>query len=311
MFPDEFGTTSPESQEVPPEAEPEPEPEHALTQESATEDESEPPAPEPKPANDPDFQKFVQWEQNLLRREEALRAQVPDLEKIDQQLAYYEDLKRQAHIDPISFIKAIAPDVDLRNLSVDSWYEYKGEEAPAEHRLQRQVRKLSYEQEVQRKQWEARERQLSEERAAYDRQQAVNQYRAELSQFLDKADSGKYQLASRLTQTSKEKALSRALDHASRMATAYNRAPSYEEVVQALEQDLSDLGWAPPTPNGAPPAEPPRKAAPGTLRNEHSSIVPSREEVDPMDPEVLRRAAYAEVGLDPDDPALSRYIKDR
>lgn len=291
---------------------PEPRAEPAPAAEAAPPTPPEPePAPEPTtPKSDPDFEKLVQREQMILQREAQIREYEQDLSRIDTQLARLEEARNRAAVDPISYLREIAPDLDLSQLARDAWYAYKGEEAPPEHRLQREVRALKYEQEKLREQTTRRDKQQSEAQAAQASQQAVEAYRGGLSDTLGKLPSGKYLRVQKLAKQSADKAVGRALDHASRVAAQSGKVLNFEEAFAALEQDLADIGYEPEPaaePQQPQATTPQRMQAPGTLRNQHSSVQPSHAEVNPDDPEVLRRQALEAVGLDIDDPSVRRY----
>lgn len=303
LFPDEYGEKSTETSTEADESESEAE----ATAEAA-------PAPEPEPETrklDPAAEKFMQREQAILQREAQIKAHEEDLRRLDQQLSSLEEEKRRIEIDPISYLRKVAPELDLRKLTYDAWYAYKGEEAPVEHRLDRQVRELKYEQEQLRSQAYRQTQQQVEEKAAKESQQALNQYVSEMETSLSNLDSGKYQLVAKLATASKDKAVNRMLDHARRIAIAENSPPSVERAIAALEADLADLVPAvAPVSSEEPPAQPPRKQTPGTLRNEHSSVQPSRTDPDPNDPHALRKAAMEAAGIDYNDPAVRRYFEE-
>jgi len=261
---------------------------------------------------------MLQREAAALQREEYARSVEADLRSVTKQLDDITSKERRMRADPVAYIRSIAPDLDLRQLSYAAWYAADGKEPPADIRLQQQVAATRYELEDLRTQTVGQSTRQAEAAAENARQQqALNMFANEVRTIVvDPA--AKYQHVTKLAKKSADKAVERAIEKARQIAIRDNRVPTAAEVVAAIDMDLGELAEAmglaaeqtappPPVAASAPQAS---TQSPTTLRNNHSGVQPSRTDADPFSEDALRRLAYAEVGVDYDDPNVRRLYED-
>lgn len=258
--------------------------------------------PEPaKPAERfaPALLKLQEREAAVVAREQTIKQYEADLTALRDQLVAVERAQRSFRHDPASFIKSIAPDIDLADLAKTLWYEKLGQQAPPEYRATKEARAAqgSIEQlraEFEQKISEERQR-WAQEQAAAQQEQAYNQYLGSLASYA-KAPPENLPLVKGYAAADPDRVQRGLLKIAQKHAQATGgEVLTPEQCAAKLEKELQGLRAALGVPAAAPQPAPTPVPAGGTLRNKHQSIQPNRALSGQLDDEAKFEAAMAAV----------------
>lgn len=282
----------------------------------------EPPAPEvpkldaTKPAAQPpdaSMKALMDREAAIVAKEAKFREAEADLRDISKKLDEFESARASFKLNPVAFIRSLAPEIPLGTLAETLWHEDLGPAAPKEYHLQKEVRETKAEVHELRKQESLRAQRQAEEQSRMNAETALNQYVSGLQAAVPQLDATKHRLVKSLAAQNADMAIRMMLDAAS-IAAQEGRMLTPTEAAEAVENYLGQFAplYAPapsPVPMAQPQA-PQAQSVPTTLRNSSVSVQPARAAVDPNDPKVLRRNALIQAGMNPDDPRFAGWLEE-
>lgn len=286
----------------------------------AAEEAAKPPieAPAPAPAEvvpDKAAKALMDREAALIEREAAIKQYDADVRGLAARLDAFEEAQRQFQIDPIAYIRALAPELDLDDVAKQLWYEKLGTAAPAEYRLTKEVRAAKKEVHQTRAEFEAERKRIAEENARKEADAAEARRVEELRGYVTAVPSD-YALVQHLAKQKPDVAVRMLRDAERMIAPGLGRSPTREETAKAVNEYLNEIGYVVPTP--APVTEvPAQKQAsapvtqpPTSIRNSHSAVQPGRLPPDESDPRVLRKRGYEALAAAVGDPTLANLPVD-
>lgn len=277
--------TPPPAPEVPPEVETPP----GTPLEAAT-----PPVETPKPTERiaPALLKIMEREAQVVERESKLRALEAEIQSAKQQLSGIETAQKRFQYDPVSFIRQMAPDLDLGEVAQQLWYAKLGNAAPPEHRATQEARAAKGSIDELRAEFKAEQQRLVEDLQRQQAEAAYHQYVGAVNSFA-KSIPEQYPLVKAFASEDAERVQRGLLKIAQQHAQATGgEVLTPQECAERLNKELSALQrvFAPSQPAAAP--APSKQEQPvKTLRNKHTSIQPNRALPDPNDEEAKLQAA--------------------
>jgi hypothetical protein len=257
------------------------------------------PAVEPVAPGEADksLQKIMERESALLAREQAYEESKGQIEDLRSRLAEFSSTQNNFNLDPVSYIRSLAPEVDLKRLAETLWYENQGLEAPPKYLEQKAAT---------RQNTALAERIAKIEKGEAERMaaQAAAQQQQEAQQSFERYQGALGALASEPGEAfplmaEMAKADRQSLD-AEMIAIARSHAINTggevltpEQVASVVEKRLSVY-----RPNTQATQAPTPTAEQGTsLRNQSTQIQPDREPEDPYSDEYLERKALKAAGI--------------
>jgi hypothetical protein len=251
------------------------EPEKPETDVSAEPEVAQAPEPEKGPEEDKSFQKLMQREAELKSREEQLHDAEADLNVLRQRLDTFEAAQRTAEVDPITAIRELMPNQDLKRLAEMLWYENQGEAAPASYKQQKaalrgnanvhdRLAKLEQEREALMKSQEEQARQR-------ETQAAQDKYIGSIQAYAEKVSADSNPLVSAFLAKDAEQAKQALVRTAFNLSQRDQRVYTPEETAQALEKELAFYQLSAPAPA---PQEQPAPAQGHSLRNKATQVQP-------------------------------------
>lgn len=258
-----------------------------------------PPAPEAKTERmAPALLRIMERESALHAREQKLKEAEAELTAIKSQVESIDTAQRRFKYDPVSYIRSIAPDIDLADLAKQLWYEKLGDVAPPDYRATKEARAAKGSIDELRQEFEAREKAFREEIEREKAEAAYHQYVGAIGTFA-KTVPDEYPLVKSFAKSSPDRVQQGLLKIAQRHAQANNGAVlTPAECAAKLNSELEVLRSAlgVPTPAAVPTPAPTKAAAPvSTIRNKHTSVQPNRALPSPDDEEAKLEAAMAAV----------------
>lgn len=277
-----------------PTEEPVEEPTEQDEQEAAPE--AQEPVEEPEkpaePAQDRSLARIMEKEAALEAKQAAYDASQADLEDLRGRLDRFEGAQHAFSSDPISFIKSVAPDMDLKRLAENLWNENLGDKAPPEYRQEQAASRQNKELVERIARMEQAERARLEGAQQQEAHKSLQQYIGSLSTYAQSADATTLPLVAAMQQKAPEEVVRGMEDIARSHAIATNgQVLTPEQVASAYEKRLAHYQLT------APPAkEPPPPAEQGTsLRNSSIQVQPDRAPSDEMSDDYLHEQAMKAV----------------
>jgi len=260
----------------------------AITEPAKPAAEASPPAETPKVA--PVLLKLMEREAKVVERESAVKQFEQEVASIRQEVSNFETAQKNFKYDPISFIRQMAPDIDLAELAKQLWYEKLGDVAPPEYRATREARTVAGSVEQLRKEIVEDRQRWVEDRQREQAELAYNQYVGALNSF-SKTVPESYPLVKHFAQSDPDSVQRGLLKIAQQHAQRNNGAVlTPDECASRLDSELKALQAKLPAPPAPAPVKNEQPVA-TTLRNKHTSIQPNRTAPDPEDEEALFQAA--------------------
>lgn len=255
------------------------------------------PAEEKKPERvAPVLMKLMEREAALIAKENEIKQREAEAEKARQLAQQYELAQRKFAHDPISFIRQMAPDINLADLAKSLWYENLGDGAPADYRATKEARTAKSTVEELRAEMEqklqAERQRWAEELQQQKAEEAYHQYVGAIGAFAQSVPE-EYPLVKSFASSDPSKVQKGLLKIAQRHAQETGgEVLTPAEAAARLNKELEGLRAALGVNNTPPPAAP-KAAAPAvsTLRNKHQTIQPNRSAPDPHDEEAKFLAA--------------------
>lgn len=290
------------------EVSPEPPP-GALAGESTPEDpaqvsdEGNPPnsqeaAPEPQPQTEPEVSERML--ERLVQREAKAEEKLAKAKEMLAKAQESEYWKEDFTADPVGFLRSNFPDLDLRQLAKDSWYESQGASAPDTYRSLKEARAARAEALKARRGVQQAQVSTDEVEDGEDDTAVFNQYVGKLHSFAEKPPTDKYPLTAKLAERNADRVKAAAYAHVQRVAQATNgeRVLTPEEAVAELEKELQELQLVdvPAQQPAAPTEQEQVQAQPTSLRNSHSQVQHDRLHEEDMSDTALRVRAYMAIG---------------
>lgn len=282
------------AQGVEPTEEPEP-PAESVQDETPVE--AAPETPEPaeavetppeEPQEDRSLARIMERESKLAEKQAAYDAAQDELNDLRSRLDRFEGTQSTFAADPISYIRSLAPDMDLKRLAEGLWNEHLGEKAPAEYLQKKAATRQYSEQGARLAKLEQRDQEREQRAQQESAQRGLQQYLGSLSSFAESADTGNFPLVAGLNQKSPQVvagAMERIARTHARQTNGQVLTP--EQVGQALEKELAIYQLSAPPVNEPTPAP-----AQGTsLRNSSNQVQPDRVAEDELSDEFLHEQA--------------------
>ena len=262
---------------------------------------------------DPKLEALLAREAKVIEGEKAFKENQALVEQLYQQMSDFEAAKRDFAANPIAFLQALQPDLNLDSLARTLWYEKLGEAAPIEHRITQNVRAELQEVRKTRAELEAERRRIAEENARKEADAAEARRVEELRGYLASVPSA-YASVQHLAKQKPDVAVRMMRDAARMIAPGLGREPSSEETANAVQKYLDEIGYV-STPVPVPPAAEQTQASaqstpPTSIRNAHSAVQAGRIPPDENDPKVKRRAGLQALAEVMGDPSLANLPVD-
>lgn len=252
---------------------------------------SKPAEPE-KPAERvaPVMLKLMEREAKIAEREIAVKQFEQEVSQVREQVLAYETAQKNFQYDPVSYIRKMAPNIDLADLAKQLWYEKLGDVAPPEYRATKEARTVAGSVEQLRAEMQEERKRWAEERQREQAELAYNQYLGALGGFA-KSVPEEYPLVKHFAKEDPDSVQRGLLKIAQQHAQQNGGAVlTPEECAKALNSRLQALQAKLPAPTVAP--APVKNEQPvATLRNKHTSVQPNRIAPDPEDEEALFQKA--------------------
>lgn len=257
------------------------EPEKPETDISAEPEVAQAPEAEKAPEEDKSFQKLMQREADLKVREERLHEAEADLNVLRQRLDTFEAAQRTAEVDPITAIRELMPNQDLKRLAEMLWYENQGEAAPASYKQQKaalrgnanvhdRLAKLEQEREALMKSQEEQARQR-------EAQAAQDKYIGSIQAYAEKVSAESNPLVSAFLQKDAEQAKQALVRTAFALSQRDQRVYTPEEAAKALEDELAFYQLTPQQQAQQAQQEQPEQVQGHSLRNKATQVQPDRD----------------------------------
>jgi len=268
-----------------------------------------------EPTTDPKLEALMAREAQVVEREQVFKQHETYLNDLEKRVTAFERAKQDFIANPVSYIRALHPEIDLDDIAKALWYEKLGTAAPLEHRLTQQVRAATHEVHKTRAEFEAERQRIAEENARKEADAAEARRVEELRGYLPSVPST---LASvqHLAKQKPDVAVRMMQDAARMIAPGLGRKPTDEETAKAVQKYLDDIGYVVPTPAPVPATAAQTQASaqsvspPTTIRNSHSAVQAGRIPPDENDPRVKRRAAFQALAEAQGDPRLANLPVD-
>lgn len=223
---------------------------------------------------DPAVKRLLDREAALLEREKALAA--------------FEAAKRKFKYDPVSAVKAIAPEVSLSEIAKALWVEELGDLAPPEAKQAKEVRGVRSEVEDLRAQVEEERRRLAEEYARQQQEQVYYQYTGAIGSAIKAVDAKANPLVAKFVAKHSDSAVDELLSIARSHAQAAGEVLTPADLIARFEAQLGRYQVVDPSPAPVVTQEvTPPAATTTSLRNSHQQVQPNLKPADELDDEFL------------------------
>lgn len=248
--------------------------------------------PEEAPAQDRSLARIMEKEAALEAKQAAYDSSQAELDDLRSRLDRFEGTQAAFSQDPISFIKAVAPEIDLKRLAEGLWNEQLGEKAPPEYRQEKAASQHNRELAERMAKMEQAEQARQQSAQQQEAQRGLNQYLGALTTAAQSADPATLPLVAAMQEKHPQDVAVEMENIARAHARQTNgQVLSPEQVAQAYEQRLAKYQLT-----AAPAKEPPPPAAQGTsLRNSSTQVQPDRAAADEMSDDYLHEQAMKAV----------------
>ena len=227
----------------------------------------------------------------ILAREKKLRDEKSQFEADQKEnrekMAQYEQAKRLASVDPLSFLKSLGVEGDqLVDVAKSIYYEILGEDAPEEDKGERAALQARREVAALRAELEQERQQREKAQAQQSNTAELEAYQAQMVESVKTFDTDKFPTMARVVEAYGEQAVANDLMQAAvQVAQAQNSVITAEQGLQLLEDHYGRL-LGPLTGSDTPQeeAETEQKKAPTkTLRNSMTKTQPPSKEPQTLD----------------------------
>lgn len=288
-------TATPPPEDAPPADEPAPEvppaPEATVTPpaEVVKPEEKTPPV-EPPPRLAPALLKLMERESSVVERETKLKAAEAEITQIRNQVSAIENAQRKFKQDPVSYVRSIAPDMDLGDVAKLFWYAKLGNNAPIEYRAEATERAVNSKYDELRAEFQTERQRWVEDNQRQQEEAAYNQYVGALSAFAQ-AVPDEYPLVKAFSTSAPDRVQAGLFKMAQRHAQATGgQVLTPAEAAAALNKELEKVQSVFAPKPVVPPA-PVKNESAGGLRNNLQSIQPNRAVNTAEDEETLFQRA--------------------
>jgi hypothetical protein len=249
-------------------------------------------AVETPPEESKSLARIMERESALQAKQDAYNAAQDDINELRARLDSYEGAQASFGQDPISYIKAMAPDIDLKRLAEGLWNENLGEKAPAPYLQQKAATVHQTEQGRRLARLEQAETERQQRMQQEEAQRGVHQYLGSLQTYASNTTAESLPLVT-MMQAKDPQMVAASMENIARghASKTNGQVLTPEQVGAELEKQLNYYQLQ---------AEPAKAAVPepatGTsLRNSSTQTQPDRAADDELSDEYLRAKAMEAV----------------
>ncbi len=226
----------------------------------------------------PRLLKLMEREAAAVAREKALKEAEEKYSSVELKIKELEAAQSRFKMNPVDYIKKLAPDIKPADLAKALWYDELGDAAPIEHRAAKAERTALQTVSELRAEWEQEKKRAAEESQHHEMEKAHNQYIGALSSVA-KAPPTQLELVSSFAKEDPERVTRGLYRMAQKHARATNgEVATPEQCAEMLEKELSSVKrmFVPDKAVAPTPAVQTTNTAPSSLRNKHTSVQPTK-----------------------------------